>query len=89
MARKALVARNEKRIRMAKKYEEKRRLLKLAGDWEGLQKLPRNSCPVRIKNRCMISHRSRGYLRDFGLSRIVFRNEANKGNIPGIKKSSW
>ena len=89
MARKALIARNLKRIRLSKKYEAKRKALKAAGDSEGLQKLPRNSSPTRIKNRCFVTGRAKGFLRDFGMSRIVFREEARKGNIPGIKKSSW
>ena len=71
------------------KYSVRRAEMKAAGDWEGLQKLPRNSSPVRIKNRCAISGRSRGYLRAFGVSRIVFRELAREGHIPGVKKSSW
>ena len=89
MARKCLIARNNKRIKMAKKYAEKRAELKENFDSEGLQKLPRNSSMVRIKNRCSLTGRARGFLRDFGMSRITFREHANKGNIPGIKKSSW
>lgn len=89
MARKSLIARNEKRIRLAEKYSKKRAELKAAGDWAGLQKLPKNSSAVRIRNRCFITGRSRGYLRTFGLSRISLREQAAKGYIPGLKKSSW
>lgn len=89
MAKKSQSARNEKRIALVAKYAVQRAQLKEAGDWEGLQKLPKNSSPVRIKNRCSISGRSRGYLRTFGVSRIVFRELAREGHIPGIKKASW
>jgi small subunit ribosomal protein S14 len=89
MAKKSSIARNEKRQRLVKKYAAKRAELKEAGAWEELQKLPRNASPVRVKNRCGITGRSRGFLRAFGLSRIKFRELANEGKIPGIKKSSW
>jgi len=89
MARKALVERNKKRIKTAMKYAKKRAELKAAGDFEALQKLPRNASPVRIKNRCALTGRAKGYLRDFGLSRIQFREMANEGLIPGVRKSSW
>jgi small subunit ribosomal protein S14 len=89
MAKTSQLARNRKKIKLAEKYAEKRAALKAAGDYEGMQKLPRNSSPVRIKNRCAISGRSRGYLRAFGLSRIVFRELAREGKIPGVKKASW
>ena len=89
MAKKSVIARNEKRIKLAEKYAEKRATLKARGDYEGLQKLPRNSSPVRIKNRCSMTGRARGYLRKFGLSRMKFRELANEGHIPGVKKSSW
>jgi small subunit ribosomal protein S14 len=89
MARKSLIAREEKRRRLVKKYEEKRKKLKEEGDYEALQKLPKNSSPVRLHNRCMITGRSKGYYRKFGVSRLVFREMASKGEIPGIKKSSW
>lgn len=89
MAKTSQLARNEKRIKLAQKYAVKRALLKAAGDSEGLQKLPKNSSPVRTKNRCAVSGRSRGYMRDFGLSRIVFRELAREGKIPGVKKASW
>jgi small subunit ribosomal protein S14 len=89
MAKASQLARNRKKIKLAAQYAEKRAALKAAGDYEGMQKLPRNSSPVRIKNRCAISGRSRGYLRAFGLSRITFRELAREGKIPGVKKASW
>lgn len=89
MAKTSQLARNAKRIKLAAKYADKRAALKAAGDWDGLQKLPRNSAPVRIKNRCMVTGRSHGYLRAFGLSRITFRELAREGKIPGVKKASW
>lgn len=89
MARKAMIEREIKRARMAEKYALKRAELKAAGDLEGLAKLPRNSNPTRQRNRCQITGRPRGYIRQFGLSRITFREHASKGEIPGITKSSW
>ena len=89
MARKALIQRELKRQKLADKYQEKRAALKAAGDVEGLAKLPRNSNPVRLHNRCAVTGRSRGYMRKFGLSRITLREEASRGNVPGITKSSW
>jgi small subunit ribosomal protein S14 len=89
MAKKSVIARNNKRIKMVAKYAAKRAALKAAGDYEGLQKLPKNSSPSRVKNRCGITGRPRGYLRDFGLSRIKFRELASVGEIPGVRKSSW
>ncbi|MES2994587.1 MAG: 30S ribosomal protein S14 [Patescibacteria group bacterium] len=89
MAKTSQIARNTKRVKLAEKYAEKRAALKAAGDFEGLQKLPRNSSPVRINNRCAVSGRGRGYMRDFGVSRIVFRELARDGKIPGVKKASW
>lgn len=89
MAKTSQLARNAKRIKLAEKYATKRAELKAAGDYEGLQKLPRNSSPTRIKNRCAITGRGRGYLRAFGLSRIQFRELAREGKIPGVKKASW
>jgi small subunit ribosomal protein S14 len=89
MAKKSVVVRNQKRIKLVEKYLAKRQALKEVGDYEGLQKLPRNSSPTRIKNRCGITGRSRGYIRDFGLSRIKFRELASEGKIPGVRKSSW
>jgi small subunit ribosomal protein S14 len=89
MAKTSQLARNAKKAKLSLKYAAKRAALKAAGDWEGLQKLPRNSSPVRLKNRCSISGRPRGYLRAFGISRIEFRNLAREGKIPGVKKASW
>ncbi|MBA3679061.1 30S ribosomal protein S14 [Candidatus Saccharibacteria bacterium] len=89
MARKALIQRELKRQRLTQKYAMKRAELKAAGDIEGLAKLPRNSNPTRLHNRCEITGRSRSYIRDFGLSRITFREQASNGRIPGITKSSW
>jgi len=89
MAKKSQLARNAKRMKLAAKYAAKRALFKRTGAYDELQKLPRNASPVRIKNRCAISGRSRGYLRAFGLSRIEFRELARQGKIPGVKKASW
>jgi len=89
MARKSLIAREEKRERMVKKYAKLRKELKEKGDYEALQKLPKNSSPVRLKNRCMITGRARSYYRKFGISRLVLREMALRGEIPGLKKSSW
>ncbi len=82
-------ARERKRAKMVAKYAEKRAALKAAGDYEGLQKLPKNSSPVRLHNRCKLSGRPKGYMRQFGISRIDFREMALKGLIPGVKKASW
>jgi len=89
MAKASQLARLAKKQKLVKKYATKRAALKLAGDSEGLQKLPRNSSPVRLKNRCAVTGRSRGYMRTFGLSRIQFREMARDGKIPGVKKASW
>ncbi len=89
MARKSLIARDEKRRRLYEKYKAKREELKANGDYEELQKLPKNSSPVRLKNRCMFTGRSRGFHRKFGVSRLVLREMALRGEIPGLKKSSW
>ena len=82
-------ARERKREKLVEKYAAKRKALKEAGNWEGLQKLPANSSKVRLHNRCKITGRPRGYMRQFGLSRVTFREMALNGLIPGIKKSSW
>ena len=84
-----MIARDKKRAGLIEKFAVKRAALKKAGDLEGLQKLPRNSSPSRRKNRDMLDGRPRGYMRRFGMSRIRFREEASKGNIPGVTKSSW
>jgi small subunit ribosomal protein S14 len=89
MARKSLIAREEKRERMVKKYAKLRKELKEKGDYEALQKLPKNSSPVRLNNRCMMTGRARSYYRKFGVSRLVLREMALRGEIPGLKKSSW
>ncbi len=89
MAKKSWIARQKKRERMVAKYAAKRKELKAKGDYEALQKLPRNASPVRLNHRCPLTGRSRGYMRDFGVSRIVFREMALEGKIPGIRKASW
>lgn len=89
MAKKSILAREAKRRKVVAKYAELRKELKENGDYEGLQKLPRNASPVRLMNRCTMTGRSRSYYRKFGISRLVFREMALKGEIPGIKKSSW
>lgn len=89
MAKTSQIARNAKRVKLVEKFAMKREALKAAGDWEGLQKLPKNSSPVRVKNRCAVTGRSRGFMRSFGLSRIQFREMARQGKIPGVKKASW
>jgi small subunit ribosomal protein S14 len=89
MAKKSSIARDKKRMEMHAKYAAKRAELKKLGDLDGLAKLPRNSSPTRIKNRCAETGRPRGYMRTFGLSRIAFRKHASAGEIPGVTKSSW
>jgi len=89
MAKTSAVLRDQKRQKMHDKYKDKRAELKAMGDYEGLQKLPRNSSPTRLKNRDMLDGRPRAYMRRFGLSRINFREKASKGEIPGVTKASW
>ncbi|WP_299156562.1 30S ribosomal protein S14 [uncultured Christiangramia sp.] len=89
MAKESMKAREVKRQKLVKKYAEKRAALKEAGDYEGLQRLPKNSSPVRLHNRCKLTGRPKGYMRQFGLSRVMFREMANQGLIPGVKKASW
>ena len=89
MAKESMKARERKREAMVEKYAEKRAALKKAGDWEALQKLPKNSAKVRLHNRCQITGRPRGYMRQFGISRVTFREMASFGLIPGIRKASW
>ncbi len=89
MAKESMKAREVKRAKLAAKYAEKRAALKEAGDYESLQKLPKNASPVRKHNRCKLTGRPKGYMRQFGLSRVMFREMANKGLIPGVKKASW
>jgi small subunit ribosomal protein S14 len=89
MAKKSVIARGLKRDRMIAKYAVRRAELKAAGDLEGLALLPRNSSPTRHNNRCVETGRARSYMRQFGLSRIAFREHASRGEIPGVTKSSW
>jgi small subunit ribosomal protein S14 len=89
MAKTSIIARNSKRIRMVAKYAERRAALKAAGDMVGLQKLPRNSSPTRVRNRCLITGRGKGVYRKFGLCRNMFRLLALEGKIPGMRKASW
>ncbi len=89
MAKKAWIARNLKKQQTAERLAEKRMALKEAGDYEGLQKLPRNASPTRVRNRCNITGRGRGYIGKYGVSRIKFRELALAGKIPGIRKASW
>jgi small subunit ribosomal protein S14 len=89
MAKKSVVARERKRRKMVAKYAELRKKLRAEGDWDALDKLPRNSSPVRLHNRCQLTGRPKGYLSDFGICRVTFREMALAGKIPGITKSSW
>lgn len=89
MARLSIIARDVKRRKLAEKFKKLRAELKEKGDFDALQKLPRNSSPVRLKNRCMFTGRGRSYYRKFGVSRLVLREMALRGEIPGLKKSSW
>ena len=89
MAKKSIIAREKKRERMVAKYAEVRKKLKEAGDYEALDKLPRNALPVRLHNRCQLTGRPKGYMRKFGLCRVKFREMALDGKIPGITKASW
>ena len=89
MAKESVKARQRKREQMVAKYAVKRAALKEAGDYAGLDKLPRNSSAVRLRNRCQLTGRPRGYLRYFGVCRLVFRDMALDGKIPGVRKASW
>ena len=89
MAKESMKARELKRAKLVEKYAAKRAELKANGDWEALQKLPKNSSPVRLHNRCQLTGRPKGYMRQFGISRINFREMANNGLIPGVTKASW
>jgi len=89
MAKKSKIVKNEKRREIVERYREKRAALIAAGDYEGLQKLPRDASPTRVRNRDSIDGRPRGYVGKFGLSRVKFRELAHKGELPGVKKSSW
>jgi small subunit ribosomal protein S14 len=89
MAKESVKARQRKRVAMVAHYAEKRAALKAAGDYQALDKLPKNASPVRLKNRCQLTGRPRGYMRYFGMSRITFRDMALAGKIPGVTKASW
>ncbi len=89
MAKKSIIARQVKRERIVAKFAEKRATLKAAGDYAALDLLPKNASPVRLKNRCQLTGRPRGYMRHFGVSRIMFRDMALAGKIPGVTKASW
>ncbi len=89
MAKESMKAREVNRAKLIAKYAEKRKQLKAEGNYEALQDLPKNSCPTRIHNRCKMTGRPKGYMRQFGISRIEFRELASNGLIPGVKKASW
>ena len=89
MARESIKARERKREKLVARFAEKRKALKEAGDWVGLDKLPRNSSRVRLHNRCKMTGRPKGYMRKFGISRVTFREMASAGKIPGVTKASW
>ena len=89
MARKAVIAREKKRERVVAKYAAKRAELKANGDYDALDKLPKNASPVRLHNRCKLTGRPKGYMRKFGISRVTFREMASQGKIPGVTKASW
>ncbi len=89
MAKTSQVARQKKRERLVKKFQEKRKILREQGDFDALSGLPRNSNPVRLHNRCTVTGRARGFYRKFGISRLTFRKLALEGKIPGVRKASW
>lgn len=89
MAKKSVEARQRKRERLVAQFAEKREALKAAGEWSLLDKLPKNSSKVRLRNRCQLTGRPRGYIRQFGVCRIRFRDLASEGKIPGVTKASW
>jgi small subunit ribosomal protein S14 len=89
MAKESMKAREVKRAKLVAKYADKRIRLKKEGDYEALQALPRNASPVRLHNRCQLTGRPKGYIRQFGISRIQFREMASAGLIPGVRKASW
>jgi len=89
MAKEGLKAREVKRQKLVAKFAEKRAVLKAAGDYAALDKLPKNASPVRLHNRCKLTGRPKGYMRQFGISRVTFREMALDGKIPGVKKASW
>ena len=89
MAKKSMIVKDQQRRVVVERYREKRAALLAAGDYEGLQKLPRDASPTRLRNRDSLDGRPRGYIGKFGLSRVTFRELAHKGELPGVKKSSW
>ncbi|RZP12264.1 MAG: 30S ribosomal protein S14 [Flavobacteriales bacterium] len=89
MAKESMKAREVKRKKMVEKYAAKRKALKEAGDYQALQKLPKDASPIRMHNRCKLTGRPKGYMRTFGISRVTFREMANQGLIPGVRKASW
>ena len=89
MAKESMKAREVKRAKMVAKYAAKRKAIKEAGDYEALQKLHKNASPIRMHNRCKLTGRPKGYMRQFGVSRVTFREMANQGLIPGVTKASW
>ena len=89
MAKESIKARQRKRVQMVENFDDKRKALNAAGDYKALDLLPKNASPVRLKNRCQLTGRPRGYMRHFGLSRNMFRDMALEGKIPGVKKASW
>ncbi|KOY85521.1 30S ribosomal protein S14 [bacterium 336/3] len=89
MAKESMKARERKRAKLVARYAEKREALKAAGDYEALDKLPKNASPVRLHNRCKITGRPKGYIRRFGISRVLLRDWASAGKIPGLTKASW
>ena len=89
MSKKSIIARQAKRVKLVAKFAEKRAALKESGDYAALDLIPKNASPVRLKNRCQLTGRPKGYIRYFGISRITFRDMALNGKIPGVKKASW
>jgi small subunit ribosomal protein S14 len=89
LAKTSQIARQNKRVRLAAKYAQKRKELKSKGDYDALSELPRNSNPIRLHNRCAVTGRARGFYRKFGISRLTFRKMALEGKIPGVRKASW
>ncbi len=89
MAKKSIIAREKKRERLVAKYADLRARLKAEGNYDELDKLPRNANPIRLHNRCQLTGRPKGYMRKFGINRVMFRQMANEGKIPGVTKSSW
>ncbi|MDO9260592.1 MAG: 30S ribosomal protein S14 [Flavobacteriaceae bacterium] len=89
MAKESMKAREAKRQKLVAKFAAKRKELKAAGDYVALQNIPKNASPVRLHNRCKLTGRPKGYMRTFGISRVTFREMANQGLIPGVRKASW